>query len=342
VNRIVRPLWLAWASLITLSRVVSPQVAPRMAAAVLAGYGASIALLGYLNLLGLLLVAAHAVTVGRACQAGPGPGSHAAGRRLLRGWIIAAAAGSVAVTPVALLGWRERSQIGWLAAPGWPDVQTLVTTMLAGSVLSAVVIGMLGVLGAVRRDWPPAPAQGPPCEQLTWLCVPWLVPPPAILLGISQWMHVYNFSYVLFCLPAVALLAGAGLAVLPMLWRAGALGLLIIVTLHTQHAIRQTDALICWGGSWSTSGGVPDWAYAYPYGFTKPRNIGKGESPAAAGDLFGRAVPLNVLEQRLQTTSRVWVAELGRKFPRPPVLPRQFRLIKTWPISDIWLQLYVR
>jgi hypothetical protein len=49
-------------------------------------------------------------------------------------------------------------------------------------------------------------------HSLTWLALPWLVLPPALLLAVSEIKPAYNFRYLVFCLPAMALLAGAGLA----------------------------------------------------------------------------------------------------------------------------------
>jgi mannosyltransferase len=325
-------------------------------------YGASIALLGYLNLFGLLILPAHAITMIVLSRGA---------RRLVRDWAIAAAAGAIAVTPIAVLGWQQRVQISWLPAPAWSDVRGLVLTMLGGSALSAAALVALGVLGSLRGDWPAfrRPTLEPTRGAMTaWLCVPWLVLPPAILLIASEWVHVYVFTYVVFCVPAVALLAGSGLAALPAPGWCAALGLIIMFTLPAQLAARQpdghgdnirgaaqvlaaharsSDALICWSGSWTASGGAPDWAYAYPYGFTKPRGIGVAQTPAQAANLFGRAVPLGVLEQRIGQIGpggRVWVAELGTLRNRRPFIlrRRQFRLAGTWHISDMWLLLYQR
>ncbi len=77
----------------------------------LAGYGASIAVLGILNIFGLLLVPAHAVTMAVYCRRGlrePAP------RRLAIGWLTAVAAGVVVASPLLVLGYLQRGQIAWL------------------------------------------------------------------------------------------------------------------------------------------------------------------------------------------------------------------------------------
>jgi mannosyltransferase len=327
------------------------------------GYGLSVTLLGYLNLVALLLVAAHAVTVGWYALAGFGQQGRPDRRRLMAGWAIAAGVGVAAVTPVVVFGWQERIQIAWHAAPTWADVQLLPPFLTAGSMISAMLFAILATLGIVR---PPGPDRPPAhlAQLLAWLCVPWLVLPPSILFAASQWqIHLYGSSYLLFLLPAVALLAGAGLAALPTPGQVVALGLIVILALPMQVAIRgqdghgddlrgaaqflasharSTDAVIYGGGSQGVAV-EPDWAFAYPYGFTRPLNIGLAASPAAADSLFGRGVSPAILETRLRAADRVWVVELGQDIADIPVVPaNQFRLVGTWQITDIWLRLYQR
>ena len=52
---------------------------------------------------------------------------------------------------------------------------------------------------------------GRPLPTTADVALPWLVAPPTLLLVISQIRPLYDFRYVLFCLPAVALLAADGL-----------------------------------------------------------------------------------------------------------------------------------
>jgi hypothetical protein len=157
----------------------------------------------------------------------------------------------------------------------------------------------------------------------------------------------------------VALLAGAGLAVLRARCRIAVLALLVGLTVPGQLAARQPAAhvdniraaatflqqralagqgVIYWGGkTW----GVPDWALTYPYGFTKLTDLGEQATPAQANDLFGRPVSLGVLKQRMSRVTQIWVIELGHDYPSPSVITHSsFRLTGTWQISDIWLRLY--
>src|SRR6266568_3035385 len=78
----------------------------------LAGYAASIAALGMLNIFGLLLIPAHAGTVALACRSDL---RDPATRRLAVGWLAAVAAGVVLASPLLVLGWLQRGQIAWLS-----------------------------------------------------------------------------------------------------------------------------------------------------------------------------------------------------------------------------------
>jgi mannosyltransferase len=176
----------------------------------LAGYAGCLAAMAVLNIFGLLLIPAHAVTValtslGRA--RGPGRWSLAAG------WLAAAAGAAAVASPVVVLAWAERSQLAWLVTPGRKALVSL--GQLAGTGQMPLTFGV--ILGcavaasalagrAVRRTaWP---------ARLLALILPWLVLPPALLLAASQLSPLYTLRYVVFCVPAAALLAGTGLAAL--------------------------------------------------------------------------------------------------------------------------------
>jgi mannosyltransferase len=116
-------------------------------------YALSLVLVGYVQLFGLLLVPAHAVTlIGLRRRRGTAEDGQLAVARapLGRGWLMTIAVAGVAVAPVAILGWAQRAQIAWIPRPGWNDAGDLVNTLIAGSAAAAVLIGLLGALGATR------------------------------------------------------------------------------------------------------------------------------------------------------------------------------------------------
>src|SRR5215831_7752883 len=90
----------------------------------LAGYAACLAVLGIVDIFGLLLIPAHAVTVALWCLRAGGTGDadgadDEAGRRdarsLALGWLAAAVAGTVLASPVLALGFVQRGTLSWLS-----------------------------------------------------------------------------------------------------------------------------------------------------------------------------------------------------------------------------------
>jgi len=201
----------------------------------LAAYGLSLVGVGYMQMFGLLLLPAHAVTLIGLSRRRFAAGGGAPRALVLRRWLVTAGASVVAVLPIAILGWVQRGQIAWIPRTGWSDVGSLVQMLTAGSVSAAIVIGLLCVLGMFRAGGfgaggfgaggvegggvgdggirgPAAEVDGGADRGIAWLALPWLVLPPVLLLAASLIMPVYFTRYLTYCLPAVALLAGAGLA----------------------------------------------------------------------------------------------------------------------------------
>jgi mannosyltransferase len=319
-------------------------------------------LLCYLELFGLLLVAAHVVTLAGLCRQGGPQGSGAASPRLvIRRWLITVVAAVAAALPLVFYGWQQREQIAWIARPNWHDVLSAGTSLAGGSAALAVVAGLLTVLGGVARAG----------QRLTWLALPWLALPPAMLLAASEIKPVYNFRYLVFCLPAAALLAGAGLAALTpgrtaarrgsshaLRWAglAGALAVIVALVAPTQLSIRVPgtgmrtvsqflaarerpgDAVIYPGS------GVPPWYLAYPDGLGRLRDIWMGESGPTSARLYGVHVSLPVLEQRERGVCRIWAAEMAPPWLDPAqYLGPGFRPAGAWqPQPGVRLWLYQR
>lgn len=299
-----------------------------------AGYGLSLVLLGYLHMFALLLVPAHAIAL--AVPGGVRP------HQLFRRWLAAAAAAGAAVVPLATLGWAQRGQIGWISRPGWHEASQLVVALTGGAVLASGLIGLLAAGGAVR---PGRSGPGGGGRRLVWLAVPWLVLPPVVLFAVSAVKPVYYLPYVLFCLPAGALLGGAFLAGLSWPARAAAAALAAALIVPAQIAIRVPGS----GGSlWPADqilaaraqpgdaiiypqGGIPPWDLAYADGFGRLRNIGQADSGAATGRLYGVSAPRSVLLHRECGVRRVWVAEIGPQWRSlSGYLAPGFRLAGQW------------
>jgi len=333
----------------------------------LAVYGASLLLVGYLQIFGLLIVLAHAVTL-LARHAGTRDGGQPGGAavspppaRATWGWLLTVTAVLAAVTPLVAASWAQRAMEGWLTKPSWAELTSLASYLAVGSTLSAAVMAALTILGAARgdgarrRDQPGwgtrAPAGG---GRLVWLALPWLAVPPAVLLAVSEIKPVYDSRYVIFCLPAAALLAGGGLAALGRASSAVALTLIAALSLPAQLAwrvpggdMREAAQILSANtrpgdGIVYPSTGIPPWYLAYPASFQGVRDVGMGVSGAVLGHLYGAAAPLPTVRRREDSLRRLWVVEIG--WPRAtlaPYLAPGFRLAREWQpdhgAAKLWL-----
>ncbi len=330
--------------------------------ALFAAYGLALVLTGYIQLFGLLLVPAHAITlVGleRRRRLEPRDSLALPPVAVVRRWLITVAAAGLVVTPLAYIGWEQRAQIAWIPRPGWHDGWELVATLTAGSAAAAVVIAALtavgGILGGAAAVLPGrgalAAARGPD-RRLACLAAPWLVLPPVVLVAASELKPVYNSRYITFCLPAVALLAGAGLASLRVPARAAALVLVAALVAPTQLAYRTPgggmEAVAQFLGAHEHPGdaivypepSIPPWYLAYPAAFSRLRDLSLSQTPAAAGRLYADTVPLRVLFQRELTVDRIWMLP-GRWNPASFLAPG-FRLTHEWNVDGQLVLLYSR
>jgi mannosyltransferase len=361
----------------------------------LAGYGVALALLGFGNLFALLLVAAHGLTllarVGdppeppdrRSAPSGgepPRPGAGLPessdrrfapsggrpprfGQGLWLGWIIAVLAVLVAVSPVAVVGYSQLHQIHWIQPPGLKDLLTVQRLIGRTSlVLATVVVVAAAVAWRLARG---RPLGGCWPGRLVALCLPWLILPPVILLTASLAHPVYTLRYIVFCIPAAALLIGPAMVALGRYAGPAALIALLVIGLPAQvfqrsavgHGIniRQVDRIVARhrkpgdallnvssrrGADKGT--GEHTMETAYPYGLARLRDISTGQSPQQSGTLGGTYAPTPVIRARVATVRRIWVVEWMS--PRPVVLldGLGFRLVRRWDIQGLWLRLYVR
>ena len=313
-----------------------------------AWYAASLIALGLANVFGLLLIPAHAATLAawRGHRHQPG---------LPLRWLRAVAIACVALLPLLAAAWAQRAQVGWLRPPGVSAA--LATGRLVGSagllLAAAVLTGTGLVLAALGHrlgtDWP---------ARLPALCLPWLVGPPAILFLMSQVQPAYTFRYIVFCMPAAALLIGTGLAAAGRVTTAAGLVLIVLLALpfqlgergpagHTDN-IRRLDQILAQyehpGDAvlYPQGAGARSFAAAYPYGLARLNDVMLGESPARSDTIAGTDAPTQVVRGRLAGVRRVWVTENNVSWPgRPPELRGlPFRLVRDWRVSVSWLSLY--
>ncbi len=317
-----------------------------------AGYALAIALGGLFNLFSLLVLVAHGVTVllsdvrrRRALQPATAGGA-AGGAPVGPGrWLVAAVAAGIAVAPLALLGFKQRGQIGWLSKPGVATLRGLVESF-AGSkplVIPIAVLALCGVAaGVTAQSRGPAVTGSPESPALVTLVLPWLVLPPVIMLAVSRIKPVYDIRYVLFGQPALALLCGAGLTWLgrvisaaPLLSKARAPGRMLawlpsaglvvlvgVLLIAPQRAIRRPSSRpdnLGFNAAVIAAHARPTdivfyipWnqrvlGMGYPGPFRKLRDIALAESPVRSSTLLGTEVSLTTLRHRLTRVSRVWL-----------------------------------
>jgi len=337
-----------------LVRVIG--AAPGRRRGALIGYAAALTATCALNLFAVLLIPAHAVAVAVGVRWRLRRDDRSA-RQLALGWLAAAAAALVLISPLLLLGWQQRGQISWLRASASSDVGPSSVEKLIGPIPMIITLGAavgLAILVSalagrvrLRAAWPP---------MLLAVCLPWLILPAAILLGVSAITPVYTFRYVLFCIPAAALIGGAGLAAVGRAAGTVALALAVLFSAHAQllirvpagHGddIRAADQVVTANMQPGDAVYYPNvnaesFGAAYPGGLARLRDIAVGQSAASSGTLAGTNVPPAVIRQRLAHVSRLWVVQINDLATVPVLRGTNLKRIYTWRRSDIWLQLYV-
>lgn len=159
-----------------------------------AAYSLSVSAVGAAHLVALTVLAAHAVAV--LTRTG---GSRR--RAVVIRFGYALAAGLAPLVPLALRGHAQAGQIAWIDAA---DVAwNLLPQRLFGTAAIFLTVAGLAAAGMIRlpRD--------------CWALPAWALAPPVFLIAAWPAAHLLYFRYLLFTLPAWALLAGAGLDRLP-------------------------------------------------------------------------------------------------------------------------------
>jgi mannosyltransferase len=184
------------------------------------GYAVALLLAGLFNLFAVLIAVAHGVSLvwsHRAKRAGAGQD----GQRpeitgtAVKGWLAACAAVAVLLSPLIVLSAGQSAQLNWVKRPGLGTLAALVRDF-AGTTAAIPVVALLALLGCAAGLRGREGARWP---ILTAVALPWLVTPPVLLLAVSLVRPYYVERYVVFCLPALAVLAAAGLVWLTILTR---------------------------------------------------------------------------------------------------------------------------
>ena len=250
----------------------------------------------------------------------------------MRGWLIASAAALVVASPVVLISIGQRSQVSWLKPLDAAQIasvrQLLGPPALAATVLLVTVatFAFCALRGRLATDVP---------SRLLALSLPWLLLPPAVLLAASAAHPVYSLRYIMFCAPAAALLAGAGLAALG--WAGGAVGLALIVLValpgqasdrrvgsHSEN-LRQLSHLVAVHRRPGDALLFPrlsdrEFEAAYPAPYRPLRDLTLSQTPTQSATLLGTAAPHFLIRSRLASVHRLWVVETGNERGNVPLL----------------------
>jgi mannosyltransferase len=177
-----------------------------------AAYALALAVLGWLHLVAILLVAAHAWTV------------VAWKRGVWRPFAVAAAAGMASTIAVVMYGMDQRHQVAYIPRVG---VDTFVPygEVLFGTVAVTIVLVVLGMFGL-------------PLRFPTAVFAAWAVLPAVALIGVSLFLPMFLPRYLVYTTPGWALLAGVTLARFRPAWAIAATVLLAALAAPTQLHLR--------------------------------------------------------------------------------------------------------
>ncbi|GGO06767.1 hypothetical protein GCM10010116_13480 [Microbispora rosea subsp. aerata] len=195
---------------------------------------------------------------------------------------------------------------------------------------------------------------------LVRLTLPWVLVPALVLLTVS-WaaQPVYVFRYVFHCVPAAALLAGAGLAALPPGLAAAVLAGWLGLSVPGQVATRGPDgrqddprpvmALLAseakpGDGVLFVPAKVRKYAVVYPPVFRGLRDVALARSPERDGSFSGREVGPRVLASRLSGLRTLWVVghtgKTGMPDRRRAVVTRSFAPAGRWTFRGLFVERY--
>jgi mannosyltransferase len=178
-----------------------------------APYALAVALAGLFNAVALVLLVAHLVTV------------LVVRRRSLPVWLVAAVLGAAPTAGLLWLARGQRQQVSWITTP---DLRSLAT--LPNELFGLTIVGGCVLVLAALAVSPARPAV---------VYTAWALVPAVLLFAGGQYTTVWLPRYLLFTLPAWALLAATTLARVPLVRGLLVLAAVALVSVPAQLALRQ-------------------------------------------------------------------------------------------------------
>lgn len=176
-------------------------------------YAVAVAALGAMNLVALLILAAHGLAV------------LLVKRKLLWRWTPSALIGLMPLIPMILTGRRQQgSQIGWIPLTDAGEIEAYGLEFFGGALIGGAVIA-LGV-AAVSR------------ERGAVVAFTLGVVPVAVLMALGSVAHLWQQRYVLYTIVGWALLVGLLLAKRGLLAAIAAMAALAVLSLPGQAEVR--------------------------------------------------------------------------------------------------------
>jgi mannosyltransferase len=166
-------------------------------------YIISVTALGYFQIIGLLILAAHGITV------------FLLARKRILAWAWSASISALVCAPLAVVGSREKNAVAWITAPHLSQLLNYPLWVTGFADLSWLLLlaSLAGYLFGRLSSGSFSTAQ----ERLLAVGAPWAVAPPILLYLASRVTPLYQVRYLLFTLPGWALVIGVGIASLPRL-----------------------------------------------------------------------------------------------------------------------------
>lgn len=307
-----------------------------------AGYAAAVALAGLMNEIAVLLLAAHAWYV------------LAFHRRASGRWLTTALIAALPLLPLFWFGYRQRNQVAFIRSAGFYSFEPFTRVVLGGAAV-AVAVALLALFAL-------------PLRQPAALFTAWAVVPTTALILISLAVPMFLPRYLVFTLPAWALLAGRTIDRFRTPWAATALAGILALGISAQVTIRQPDghegqatrdaaailtalatpadgvvyALDEPGGGWTTR----DLVAHYVPANHRPRDLLATRPPRTNGQLL--AGECAFVARCLGNPGRIWVIRLGSLAdpldglgPAKEVALRGYRVDRVWRPGQMTVALFV-
>ncbi|XTZ17636.1 glycosyltransferase family 39 protein [Micromonospora echinospora] len=268
-------------------------------------YAGAVVLLGLSQFVALLLLAGHALVIllmrPRAWWA----------------WLFAAVVGALPVLPVVYLAWSQRVQVSWVPEATLQRVADLPGGLTGQALLGGVILALALVGMSLRR---------PAVVYTAWAFVPVLG-----LYVVSQFTPLWLPRYLLFVLPAFALLAATALSRAPVLRGLAVVVVVALVGLPAQLNLRDTDGhtqasrdlgallvkegraddVAVYGGNVGGDQRIARDAVArYTPTRNRPKDVLLAQAPRTGGSFTAQECA--EVATCLGTPQRVWVVRTGR------------------------------